>query len=175
MVARDASDKVVGCVGVEMALVQPQSGKVLSRREGEGLLANELTAMGARERNQYRKMGVVELTATLFPEYQVYALLANLAVAPATRGAGLGRALCASCEAAGAEWGLAAIMLQVEEVNEPARRLYESVGYSLVHKDESATALRLYTRAMGAGAGAQLLKNEVSTLLLMGKALPPPA
>ena len=169
MVAKDDADEVVGCVGVEMALVQPQTGQVLSRSQGEGLLANELSSMGGRERNQFRKMGVVELTAALFPEYQVYALLANLAVAPSTRGAGLGRALCASCEAAGSEWGVAAIMLQVEEVNEPARKLYESVGYSLVHKDEAATALRVQP---GAGAGAGLLRNEVSTLLLLGKGLP---
>ena len=72
-------------------------------------------------------------------------------------------------ETAGSEWGVAAIMLQVEEVNEPARKLYESVGYSLVHKDEAATALRVQP---GAGAGAGLLRNEVSTLLLLGKGLP---
>ena len=62
--------------------------------------------------------------------------------------------------------GRGVIMLQVEEVNEPARKLYESVGYSLVHKDEAATALRVQP---GAGAGAGLLRNEVSTLLLLGE------
>ena len=65
-------------------------------------------------------------------------LLANLAVAPATRGTGLGRALCEQCEEAARDWGLAAVMLQVEEANEPARGLYESVGYQLVHRNEAA-------------------------------------
>ena len=122
--------------------------------------------MGARERNQYRKMGAAELTSELFPEYQVYALLANLAVAPATRGTGLGRALCEQCEEAARDWGLAAVMLQVEEANEPARGLYESVGYQLVHRNEAAGALRVQP---GAGATDGLLKTEPSTLLLMGK------
>ena len=108
-------------------------------------------------------------TQALFPEYQVYALLANLAVAPSTRRSGLARVLCDKCEEAGAEWGVQAIMLQVEEANSAAKALYEKVGYSLVHKDESASALRVQP---GKPSG-QLLRSESSTLLLLGKGLAP--
>ena len=37
--------------------------QVLTRTQGEGLLNGELGVMGARERNQYRKMSAVELCA----------------------------------------------------------------------------------------------------------------
>jgi len=167
-VARDESGAVAACVGVEMALVEPQSGTVLTRSQGEGMLTQELSSMGARERNQYRKMEAAELTANLFPEYQVYALLANLAVRPSMRGKGLARELCAACEEAGKEWELPAIMLQVEAVNSPARRLYAAQGYTDIHTNEAATALRVQP---GAGAGADLIKSEVSALVLMGKGL----
>lgn len=168
VIARGASGAIAGCVGVEMALIQPQSGEVLSRTKGEGILNQELSSMGARERGQYRKMDAVALTAALFPEYQVYALLANLAVAPETRRTGLARSLCDQCVTAGIDWGVQAVMLQVEEKNEPARKLYESVGYQLVHRDEAATAMRVQA---GAGASDGLLRGEVSTTLLMGKGI----
>jgi len=168
ILATDESEAIVGCVGVEMALIQPQSGKVLTRSQGEGLLNGELSVMGGRERNQYRKMSAVELTAALFPEYQCYGLLANLAVAPQARGSGLGKALCDACAEVAVEWGVQAIMLQVEEANTPAKSLYESVGYQLVHRDEAASALRVKA---GAGASKDLLRREASTLLLLGKGL----
>ena len=60
-----------------------------------------------------------------------------------------------------------AIMLQVEDANAPAKTLYESIGYQLVHRDEAATALRV---AAGVGGG-NLLRREASTLLLLGKGL----
>ena len=123
--------------------------------------------MTARERNQFRKMDAPALTAALFPEYQVYALLANLAVAPSTRRSGLARALCATCDEAGREWGLPGMMLQVEEANSAARGLYEACGYQLVHRNEDAVALRVQPGAAGGG----LLKQEPVTLLLMGKGL----
>ena len=116
-----------------------------------------------RERSQYRKMGASELTAALFPEYQVYALLANLAVASSTRRTGLARTLCEVCEDQAAEWGVPAIMLQVEEINMPAKSLYESVGYTVIHRDEAASALRVQPGA------EELLRSEVSTLVLMGR------
>ena len=99
--------------------------------------------------------------------WQVYALLANLAIEPSMRGKGLARALCGACEEAGLEWEVPGIMLQVEEANAPARALYETLGYQLVYADEQATALRVRPGA----SGAELLSSEVSTTLLMGKGL----
>ena len=60
------------------------------------------------------------------------------------------------------------VCAQVEEINQPAKRLYESVGYSMVHRDETAAALRLQP---GVGGGEQLLRTDETTLLLMGKGL----
>ena len=100
-VAEDpSSGAIAGCVGVEMALVDPSRGRVLSRAQSEKLFSDELNSMGARERGTYRKMSAAELTEALFPEYKCLALLANLAVAPAARGSGLGRRLCARCDEA---------------------------------------------------------------------------
>ena len=109
----EASGAIVGCIGVEAALVDPQVGAVLSRSASESLIRGELNAMGARERNQYRKLNLDMLVAELFPEYKAFALVANLAVDPATRRSGLARQLCAKCEEASAAWELPAIVLQV--------------------------------------------------------------
>ena len=64
--------------------------------------------------------------------------------------------------------GLKAIMLQVEEKNAPAKGLYEAVGYQHVHTDEAATA----TRVNPGNGSEQLLREEATTLVLMGKGLP---
>ncbi|EOD05000.1 hypothetical protein EMIHUDRAFT_466107 [Emiliania huxleyi CCMP1516] len=164
-VAEDpSSGAIAGCVGVEMALVDPSRGRVLSRAQSEKLFSDELNSMGARERGTYRKMSAAELTEALFPEYKCLALLANLAVAPAARGSGLGRRLCARCDEAADDWELPAIMLQVELANAPARKLYEAAGYGAVFADEGASALRVKP------GGAELqLESVPSTLLLMGK------
>ena len=99
-----------------------------------------------------------------FPEYKCFALLANLAVAPSTRGAGLGQLLCDACDAQAEGWELPAIMLQVEEINVPARKLYESVGYQEVHRDERAGCVRVQP-----GKPGSLLTTVESPLILMGK------
>ena len=53
-----------------------------------------------------------EIVEELLPEYKVFGLLANLAVAPSTRRSGLARRLCAKCDEAAASWDLPAISLQ---------------------------------------------------------------
>jgi GNAT superfamily N-acetyltransferase len=168
LLARDAAGAIIGCVGLEMALIQPQMGTVLSRAQSDAILVEELSSMGARERNTYRKMDAVELTSALFPEYQCYALLANLAVATSARGSGLGRELCELCDDIAKVWGVEAIMLQVEGQNAPARGLYERVGYQDVHVDENAAVLRVRP---GSGGGDALLQQETAPLVLMGKGL----
>lgn len=165
--AKDPGRAVVGCVGVEMALIEPLSGKVLSRSQGENLLNSELGRMSARERNVYRKLGAAELTSELFPEYRVCALLANLAVAPSARGQGLASVLCDACDERAIEWDLPAIMLQVEDANVPARKLYESLGYQEIHRDEAAGCLRVQPGQ----SGSSLLETVDACLLLMGKGL----
>ena len=54
---------------------------------------------------------------------------------------------------------------QVEEINKPARALYESVGYVEVFRNEASSALRVQP---GSGKD-ELLRYETATLMLMGK------
>jgi len=163
-VARDSAGALVGCVGVEAAMVDMVDRRVLSRTQGEALFAREFAAMGGAERGLYRKMSVAELTAELLPEYKVFGLLANLAVAPSTRRSGLARRLCAQCDTVAAEWGMPAISLQVDSTNVAANSLYAALGYTEIWRSETP-ALRLRP-----GQG-ELLAPEPTTLITMAKGL----
>ena len=161
-VARDSAGTIVGCVGVEAAMVDMVDSRVLTRAQGEALFAQEFAVMGGAERGLYRKMSLAELTEELLPEYKCFGLLANLAVAPSTRGKGLARRLCAQCDTAAAKWELPAISLQVDGANTAANSLYASLGYSEIWQD-AAPALRLRPGAK------ELLASEASTLITMAK------
>ena len=132
----EAGDGLVGCVGVEAAMIDLLDKRVLSRAEGEALFAEEFAAMGGRERGIYRKMSAAEIAAELLPEYKVFGLLANLAVSPTTRRSGLARRLCERCDEATAAWDLPAISLQVDISNEAAVGLYKSLGYEEIFREE---------------------------------------
>jgi hypothetical protein len=76
--------------------------------------------------------------------YSPCSLLANVAVAPAYRRTGLGRALCTECEKCTTdEWKIDEIALQVEKGNIPAVSLYRKDGYKEVFLTEDAVAIRL--------------------------------
>lgn len=167
-VAREPdTGKIVGCVGVEAAIVDPMLGKVFTRTEGESLIKTEFEVMSVRERPKYRRLHIKELTEAFFPEYKVFGLLANLAVDKSTRGKGLARILCKKCEEKTAEWGLDAIVLQVEEANVAGRGLYQAVGYQDISTDEEATVIRV---APGAGQGKTLYYDK-APMVLMGKGI----
>jgi len=162
-VARDADGAIGGIVGVEAAMVDMVEQQVLTRAAGEALFANEFASMGARERSIYRKMPLDELCEELLPEYKIFGLLANLAVAPSSRRTGLARQLCERCDEATAGWDLPAISLQVEECNAAARGLYEAVGYTEIFRDEKNAALRLNPDS------DELLTTVPSPLITMAK------
>uniref|UniRef100_A0A7S0PVC6 N-acetyltransferase domain-containing protein n=1 Tax=Coccolithus braarudii TaxID=221442 RepID=A0A7S0PVC6_9EUKA len=176
-VARDDADVIVGCAGVEAALVDVREGRVLSRANSEALMAAQFNGMSGRERGEFRKMDVLQLTEALLPEYKVFGLLSNLAVALATRRSGLARRLCARCDEEAARWNLPAISLQVEEANEAARGLYEALGYREIFRDEEATALRLQPGVATVASTLLLTDNNElltpvpSTLVTMAKGL----
>jgi ribosomal protein S18 acetylase RimI-like enzyme len=101
-----------------------------------------------------------QLAAPWLSSYKPYALLANLAVAPAFRGCGIGRELCDFCECGCEMWGVRDVLLQVEEANGAARKLYESLGYEPIYRVEDAPALRLSPSTPSLMSSLLLTENE---------------
>lgn len=71
----------------------------------------------------------------------------QLAVAPTARRAGIGRALMLAAAAAYRERGVRDWQLNVKEHNEPAIRLYESLGFAMAYR---SVVLRIAWRAVDA-------------------------
>lgn len=89
---------------------------------------------------------VTGCAVVLFRSYSRRCRLYSLAVAQATRGKGVGRALLARMERVARERGCEAVSLEVREDNEPAVSLYRRDGYELLGATENyysdgATAL----------------------------------
>lgn len=146
-----------------------------------------------------------ELVQKFAQSYAPYALLANLAVSPSCRGQGLGTELCDFWSATAmveprrarararvrvpldsptdtrlrselACQGMDDILLQVEDVNGAARKLYGSLGYEPIYRTEEATALRLNPSKSAMSAflpieNESLLKEEPTQLVTMAKHL----
>jgi len=190
IVAREPDGTIAGCVGIEASLCDASIGAVLRSDQANRVVMAELEAMdpAASERSSvvFRERGLGALATHVLQEkeeplvqawatdYAPYALLANLAVSPSYRRTGLGRELCEFCQDACADWGMDDVLLQVEEVNGPARGLYESLGYKAVHRDDQANALRLSPAEglMSAFLPLQndeLLREETTTIVSMAK------
>ena len=90
-----------------------------SARDFENLLADPLTLLVIDD-------GGFALGRVIAPE----ADLLTLAVDPARRRQGLGRALVARLETAAAARGAATMFLEVAATNAPARALYAALGYA---------------------------------------------
>ena len=192
IVARDGSGgAVVGCAGIEGSLFDTASGAVLRSDQASRLLRTEIDNLDSSESEEaastYAESGIGALAERVLQEscslaqpwacsYVPYALLANLAVAPAFRRTGLGRELCAVCELGCEEWGLRSMLLQVEQGNGAARRLYERLGYSQIYSAE-ATSVRLSPAkptlfsALLPLENDSLLREEPSTLVTMAKSV----
>lgn len=117
-----------------------------SLRDFESLLADPLTLLVTDD-------GGFALGRVIAPEAE----LLTLAVAPARRRQGLGRALVARLEAAAAARGAAAMFLEVAATNGPARALYAALGYARAglrrgYYGPGIDALVMHRR-LGEGAG----------------------
>lgn len=112
IVARDEeSGEILGCVGIEMALISKQNKIMPKTREN------------------------------LSQNYDMRPLLANLAVSPAARKRGLARKLCVASEyMVKNSWGVSELLLLVEEDNQPAVKLYKRLGFKELWKDPEAKA-----------------------------------
>lgn len=169
LIARDGA-AIVGTAGVEMTIVDPGASSVWDRAQAEALFAERLGAMGGRERNQYRKAELSELSSIFLQDQgqAVRPVLSNLAVSRAYRGTGLGQRLIAECEARmrdAGPWTGDDLWLLVEERNEAAVKLYTRVGFETVWQTE-----RMATRVAGA-AGQLELTQEATSVLAMAKKL----
>ena len=76
----------------------------------------------------------------------------DLAVVPAWRGRGVGRALLEAVEAEGRRRGCCKLTLEVQEDNQPARRLYARFGFSDYLPGGAPT--RFLCKGLGAGASS---------------------
>lgn len=168
LLARDQVGAILGLAGCELAVVDMPKRSVLSRKRGEALFKEGLSAMGARQRNELRKAPLSELARALLPAgAQVMPVLSNLAVLPAGRRKGLGRMLCNEIEAVASGWIDAGaestqLLLQVEAQNSPARSLYNSLGFSELWTNENAAASQIVDGELITGT---------TTLITMGKEL----
>ena len=181
LLAREVEGAIVGCVGVEAALFDAASGTVLPSASAEVTLRRELDAISwdekelSRTADVYREGGLAALAEILTPEYTPVGLMANLAISPSVRRTGLGAELCECCELGCTEWGLPGMILQVEDANEAARRLYDSLGYVDVCADEEACALRVCPGEQSLASAffnvdpADLLQEAPATVVTMAK------
>jgi len=83
--------------------------------------------------------------------------LLSIAVASSARGAGLSRHLLATHLAHLAGRGVRTVFLEVEEANEPARRLYARAGFDVVGRRE-----RYYREADGVERNAVVMRRGLS-------------
>lgn len=190
ILAREPDGTLVGCAGIEASLFDTITGAVLRSDQADRLVRAELNAMNEEESggaaDAYREGGIGALAKFVLQEqeqlvepwlktYKPYALLANLAVSPSFRRTGLGRELCEFCESGCEVWGMSDILLQVEEANGAARKLYESLGYSQIYRVDDATSLRLSPSEKGfinsflPIENESLLREEPSTIVTMAK------
>eukprot|EP00283_Hemiselmis_rufescens_P006999 CAMPEP_0173423670 /NCGR_PEP_ID=MMETSP1357-20121228/3885_1 /TAXON_ID=77926 /ORGANISM="Hemiselmis rufescens, Strain PCC563" /LENGTH=296 /DNA_ID=CAMNT_0014386817 /DNA_START=22 /DNA_END=909 /DNA_ORIENTATION=- len=129
-VSRGEDGSVEACAGVEVAVADRTSGRILKRNQGEDMLSGSLAAMGARERNTLRRVSLSELADAVLPSHLgLVPVLSNLAVGSEARGQGLGQQMVAQCEEAVRGWGFGEILLLVEASNVAAVSLYKKLGY----------------------------------------------
>jgi [ribosomal protein S18]-alanine N-acetyltransferase len=81
----------------------------------------------------------------------------SIAVAPSHRGRGLSRNLLLTHLGHLAGRGIRAVFLEVEENNQPARRLYERAGFGIAGRRE-----RYYQQASGEQLHAVLMRRDLS-------------
>lgn len=81
----------------------------------------------------------------------------SIAIAPGKRGRGLSRSLLQTHLGHLAGRGIRTIFLEVEEHNQPARKLYERAGFTLVGRRE-----RYYREADGRELSALVMRRDLS-------------
>lgn len=169
LIAHDG-ESILGCAGVEMTVIDPIANAFWDREQAETFFSDKFAGMGGRERSQYRKASLAELSSAFLETQAVRPVLSNLAVRPDTRGTGLGARLVKSCEelvGSADGWGGDDLWLLVEELNTPAVKLYERLGFETVWTQPSRV-----TRVASANSGSKLeVSTAEATLLAMAKQL----
>lgn len=119
-------------------------GDRLSRRSVRALLRARSAQVLLAESGRQALGAAVLLTRRNSRTARIYSVV----VAPPARGAGLGRALVESAEAAARRRGCRAVSLEVRENGRAARALYRKLGYRELARlpdyyEDGAAALRL--------------------------------
>jgi ribosomal protein S18 acetylase RimI-like enzyme len=125
-----------GLPGLYVAVVGGQvAGTVALRRREDpeapawpatGIFFQELGLWGG-----LRAMFYLSLLDQPFGRHEVY--VADVAVAPAFRRRGVAQAMLRHAEHVARFWGKQALVLDVNAQNDPARRLYDGLGYTVEH------------------------------------------
>jgi len=143
LVAKDASGKLQGCIGVEIALVDRDEEKIIPKKQGEAKLKNAIGALGPKQRRALKGAQPAELVSELLPDnMDVAPVLANLAVDTTLRRQGLAQALCNEVEATVRNWGYDEVLLEVERQNGPACGLYQKLGYAELWGDQEESVMK---------------------------------
>ncbi len=115
--------------GQEVGLLLAFPGKILRRLEWRtGLQLVPIFGLGGALRLVRRMPAYGDLVETQADEFYI----SNLAVLPAFQGRGVGQALLEHAEILARTAGLGKCSLIVSYAHEPARRLYEKIGYQTV-------------------------------------------
>lgn len=141
-------DAFLGTASLELGLFDGRRMKIVDRASAERKVENALAELRPRDRRPLAAMPPEDICGALFEDsVRVAPLVANVAVVPSARRAGVGAALVRSCADLAASWGFDELLLEVETANAPARALYEAAGF-----EELWSAPRT-TLVVDAGAG----------------------
>lgn len=145
-IAKGEGNEIVGMVGVEVALFDLKTKNIINYKQSDKIVTDSVASLGPKQRRQYKDARIEELVAelpNLNGNFEAVAVLANLCVSPSARGMGLGDKLCSAVQdVVSNDWGMGKIMLKVESTNEPAKKLYEKMGFVEEHVEKDAVTIR---------------------------------
>lgn len=127
----DTTTEMIGMVTVEVRLLDSISKAILNADRSELMLTNAISALGPKQRREYKDASVIDVAnALLPPEISAVCSFSNLCVSPNARRRGVAAKLCKEAELLAKKLGFDEMYLCVESGNSAARSLYiDKLGY----------------------------------------------